>query len=118
MKNVFESFTKCYQPTSKTLRFTLIPQGKTQENIDKLGVLQQDFERDKVYGTVKKVLDEAYQAFLEEALTDESMATIDWMPLFEAHEENRRGVAKKDDALDAERKKYPVYFLFCRELGK
>ncbi len=52
---IFSKFTKRYKPSSKTLRFTLIPQGKTQEQIAKTGILNQDFKRAEEYVIVKQI---------------------------------------------------------------
>lgn len=65
--NLFEGFVNEY-PVSKTLRFSLIPVGKTLENIEKDGVLDCDEKRADDYKKVKKLLDEYYKNFIEEAL--------------------------------------------------
>ena len=89
--SVFSSFTKRYQPSSKTLRFTLIPQGKTQENIDKNGVLGDDQKRADNYKSVKRVLDEYYKQHIDQKL---QKINYDWQPLFDAHQNYR---STKDD---------------------
>ena len=62
-------FTGLY-PLSKTLRFELIPQGKTLEHIVKNGLLEQDEHRAESYIVVKKIIDEYHKAFIAEALAD------------------------------------------------
>ncbi len=66
-KNVFEEYTGQYS-LSKTLRFELIPQGRTQEYIEANGILSEDEERAKNYKVVKKVIDEYHKQFMERAL--------------------------------------------------
>ncbi|MBR4119212.1 MAG: type V CRISPR-associated protein Cas12a/Cpf1 [Bacteroidales bacterium] len=65
----FEDFTKVY-PLSKTLRFELIPVGKTLNSIIKSGILEEDQHRANSYITVKKILDEYHKAFIEDVLTN------------------------------------------------
>ena len=48
----FSDFTNLYQ-LSKTLRFELIPQGQTLENIEKNGLLQQDEQRARITSKLK-----------------------------------------------------------------
>lgn len=68
MKNINE-FKGLY-PVSKTLRFELIPQGKTLEHIQKDGLLEQDEHRAQSYILVKKIIDEYHKGFIVKALTD------------------------------------------------
>lgn len=56
MKKI-ESFTNLY-PLSKTLRFQLIPQGKTEENFEKALILENDEKLAENYGVVKGLMDE------------------------------------------------------------
>lgn len=55
---------------SKTLRFELIPQGKTKEHIEQKGLLQQDEHRAKAYKMVKKIIDRYHQHFIATALNN------------------------------------------------
>jgi CRISPR-associated protein Cpf1 len=63
-----KDFTNLYQ-LSKTLRFELIPQGKTLEHIEKNGFLTQDEHRAESYQEVKRIIDDYHKAFIEKALT-------------------------------------------------
>ena len=54
--NVFKQFTGLYS-LSKTLRFELIPIGKTLENIEKKGIIVQDEKRACEYEKVKGIID-------------------------------------------------------------
>lgn len=57
-------------PVSKTLRFSLIPQGKTAENFDANLLLEEDEERAKNYKIVKGYIDQYHKKFIEEVLND------------------------------------------------
>ena len=56
----FENFTKQYQ-VSKTLRFELIPQGKTLENMKRDGIISVDRQRNDDYQKAKGILDKLYK---------------------------------------------------------
>jgi len=61
-------FTGLY-PLSKTLRFELIPQGKTLEHIEKNGLLESDKHRAESYVLVKKIIDDYHKYFISNALS-------------------------------------------------
>jgi CRISPR-associated protein Cpf1 len=67
MSHFFEPFTNKYS-LSKTLRFELIPVGKTREHINNKGLLEQDDLRAKNYKIVKKLIDEYHKHFIEKSL--------------------------------------------------
>lgn len=62
-----EQFTNLY-PVSKTLRFELQPIGKTKENIEKNGILEQDEQRAKDYIIVKGFIDEYHKRYIQDRL--------------------------------------------------
>lgn len=62
-----ERLTNLY-PVSKTLRFELQPIGKTRENIEKGGILQQDEERAENYKLVKSFIDEYHKQYIKSRL--------------------------------------------------
>lgn len=64
-----ENFVHKYS-LSKTLRFELIPQGKTLHYIQENGLLKQDEERSENYKKVKKIIDEYHKVFIKKALTN------------------------------------------------
>lgn len=68
MKATFSQFTGLY-PVSKTLRFELVPQGKTLININKSGLLEDDEHRADSYKKVKKVIDEYHKSFIDNSLS-------------------------------------------------
>ncbi len=68
---------------SKTLRFRLKPVGKTLENLEKLGKLDKDFERNNFYPILKNIADDYYRQYIRNRLTD---LNLDWIKLYYAHE--------------------------------
>ncbi len=67
MKKI-NSFTNCY-PISKTLRFSLLPIGKTEENFNNKLLLETDKKRAEEYKTVKKLIDRYHKFFIEQVLS-------------------------------------------------
>lgn len=57
-------------PVSKTLRFELIPQGKTQQYIEQNGIIDTDTIRTESYKKVKKIIDRYHKHFIEQVLSD------------------------------------------------
>ena len=78
MSRSLSEFTGLYQ-VSHTLKFELSPVGKTEENLQKSGLLEQDFKRAKDYPEVKKFLDDQHKKFLQKVLS--GIIDIDWEPL-------------------------------------
>ncbi len=78
MKNLnsLEKFTNLYS-LSKTLRFELIPQGKTLENIQNHGLLTKDENRAESYKKVKKLIDSYHKIFINEALEGLTLNGLD-----------------------------------------
>ncbi|MBO6176922.1 MAG: type V CRISPR-associated protein Cas12a/Cpf1, partial [Treponema sp.] len=64
---------------SITLRNALIPIGKTEENIQKLDLLKNDFKRADAYGEIKNLIDDFHCSFIEDVL---SKASFEWGPLY------------------------------------
>ncbi|MBR0333938.1 MAG: type V CRISPR-associated protein Cas12a/Cpf1 [Bacteroidales bacterium] len=64
-------------PLSKTLRFELIPQGKTLDNIQSSGLLEQDEHRAESYQKVKTIIDEYHKAFIERVLDEFNLVYSD-----------------------------------------
>ena len=74
--NIFEKFINKYQ-VSKTLRFELIPQGNTLENIKKNGILDEDEHRAESYKIVKEIIDRYHKAFIEDTLSEFYLQGLD-----------------------------------------
>ncbi|MCQ2551285.1 MAG: type V CRISPR-associated protein Cas12a/Cpf1 [Clostridia bacterium] len=62
-----ENFVRQYK-LSKTLRFKLIPIGKTEEYFVARKLLEEDEERAKDYKVVKKLMDECHKKFINDCL--------------------------------------------------
>lgn len=62
-------FTNLY-PVSKTLRFKLIPVGKTLENFKASGILEEDTRRAENYLKVKSIIDDYHKAYIDLMLSD------------------------------------------------
>lgn len=68
MKKI-NSFVNKY-PLSKTLRFSLIPIGKTEENFTNAQLLEKDKDRAEKYERVKKYIDRYHKYFINEKLSE------------------------------------------------
>lgn len=73
---IADCFTGIY-PVSKTLRFELKPIGRTQEYIDKHGILDDDLKRADDYKVVKKIIDEYHKYFIDNALKEIRLQGLD-----------------------------------------
>lgn len=68
MSKMIDSFTNRYS-LSKTLRFKLIPVGKTEENFEAKQLLEQDEKRAESYKKVKAYMDRYHKAYIESVLS-------------------------------------------------
>lgn len=73
--NQLKNFTGIYS-LSKTLRFELIPQGKTLEFIQKNELLSQDEQRAVSYKFMKKTIDGFHKYFIETALCNAKLTHL------------------------------------------
>jgi CRISPR-associated protein Cpf1 len=78
---------------SKTLKFELIPQGKTLDFIQEKGLLTQDEHRAESYKKVKKIIDDYHKAFIDLCLNKVSISEQDIMEFetlyFKANKEDK-----------------------------
>lgn len=65
---------------SITLRNKLIPIGKTEENLQKLNLLESDKKRADSYQEVKNLIDVFHRSFIQDVL---SKANFEWGPLYD-----------------------------------
>lgn len=79
-------FTNIYG-LQKTLRFELVPVGKTAENLEKSNILSHDEERNGYYAEVKRIIDNQHRALLERVLSSVPCDEFDWFKLASAYEE-------------------------------
>ena len=80
MSRNLSEFTGLYQ-VSHTLKFALNPIGKTEGNLQKSGLLEQDFKRAKDYPEVKKFLDDQHKKFLQKVLSCITDMGLSFLPL-------------------------------------
>lgn len=108
MSNLYGDLHGLY-PVSKTLRFELIPIGKTKENIEKNGILNDDEKRAIAFKKVKKYCDECHKKFIDEALKDfelnvddlnEYYTTLNEIRMATKEEKRTNEFIKKRDRLD------------------
>jgi len=66
MKKI-DSFINQYS-ISKTLQFSLIPQGKTLDNFTKKNVISEDSKRSEEYKKVKKIIDRYHKDYIDRVL--------------------------------------------------
>lgn len=64
-----QSFTNLY-PVSKTIKFKLIPIGKTLENLNINRIIEKDETRAKEYKRAKELIDCCHRDFIESSLTN------------------------------------------------
>lgn len=70
-----EQFINCY-PLSKTLRFSLIPVGKTEDNFNKKLLLESDKQRAENYENVKSYIDRFHKEYIKAALANARIEKI------------------------------------------
>ena len=71
-----DDFTNLYS-VSKTLRFKAIPVGKTQENIEKKRIVEDDAKRAEDYKAAKKIIDKYHKTFIERVLKDITLSGLE-----------------------------------------
>lgn len=76
MSKYFEEFTGLYS-LSKTIRFELIPQGKTLEKINEYGIISDDEHRAESYKKVKKLIDEYHKSYIQKTLQNAKLTGMD-----------------------------------------
>ena len=65
-----------YYPLSKTLRFSLIPVGKTEDNFNKKLLLENDKQRAENYEKVKSYIDRFHKEYIKSALANARIEKI------------------------------------------
>ena len=71
----FNDLTGLYS-LSKTLRFELKPVGKTKDNIETKGIIDQEEKRAEEYKKVKDIIDRYHKSFIEMCLANLKLKTI------------------------------------------
>ena len=86
----------------QTLKFELRPIGATAENLDKSGLLEQDFKRANDYPAVKYFLDEQHKKFLAKVFS--GIETVDWTGLAEELEKFQNDHSRRKELEKAQDK--------------
>jgi CRISPR-associated protein Cpf1 len=95
----FKNFVGLF-PVQKTLRFELIPQGRTIEELKKSDIFEDDEKRARAYPIVKNIVDEYHKSFIDECLSN---VELDWNPLANAMKEYKVFKDKKSkNSLESE----------------
>jgi CRISPR-associated protein Cpf1 len=88
--SIWDNFTKKYQ-LSKTLRFELIPVGKTEENIVKKGIIDEDERRAESYKKMKKTINGFHRHFIELAMQQVKLTHLnEFEKLYKATPEQKK----------------------------
>ena len=89
---MYSEFINRY-PVSKTLRFELIPQGRTLEYIERDGIITEGEHRAESYKHVKKIIDEYHKTFIEAALSEVELSNIDsYVELYRKREKTAKDI--------------------------
>ena len=94
MSNLYSNLHNLYQ-VQKTLRFELKTQGKTKENMEKVGILEADEHRAEIYSKVKKYCDEYHKLFIDKSLSNIELNGID--RYYELYSINNRDDKQKEE---------------------
>lgn len=103
---VFYNTLTNLKPISKTLRFRLIPKGKTDKTIENLKLLDKDFDMNREYPYLKDAIDDFYRYFIKTKLQD---IDFDWSELEIAY--NGVGDSIKKSDLEGVQKDYRARIL-------
>ena len=101
MSNKMSDFTGMYK-LSQTLKFELRPIGATAENLEKSGLLEQDFKRADDYSAVKCFLDDQHKKFLAKVFS--GIDTLDWTGLAEELENFQKDNSRRKELEKAQEK--------------
>ena len=101
MSKKMSDFTGMYK-LSQTLKFELRPIGATAENLEKSGLLEQDFKRADDYSAVKCFLDDQHTKFLAKDFS--GIDTLDWIGLAEELENFQKDNSRRKELEKAQEK--------------
>lgn len=84
-------------PVSKTLRFELVPIGKTLEHIKQNDLIKEDAELFESYKKMKKTIDEFHKFFIDESLSKINLTALEnFYSLYNASTEEKSTKGYKD----------------------
>ena len=100
MKKI-DSFINLY-PVTKTLKFKLIPIGKTQENFDNGKLLEEDKKRSENYIKAKEIIDKYYNDFISNCLNNFvfSKNPNNLLQYYEIYNKNYENKKEKEEELN------------------
>ena len=75
MNSLYENLTNLY-PVQKTLRFALIPVGKTRQYIDDKLIIESDAHLAESYQKIKKLIDKCHRNLITEALENNALSEV------------------------------------------
>ena len=110
MEKLYDRLIRQY-PVQKTLRFELKPIGKTNENIEKNGILKEDEHRAEIYKKVKEYCDEYHKAFIEQSLKNAKLNNLnDYYYLSSIKEKDEKQLDELEKCKEELRKEIVEYF--------
>lgn len=93
---MYSDFTDKYN-VMKTLKFGLKPQGETLKNIEKNGILEEDFIRSREYKKVQKLADDYHKKFIDNALQGLHLSPEHIQAFADIYEDPSAGADKRED---------------------
>ncbi len=103
MKKI-DNFTNRYS-LAKTLRFSLLPIGKTEENFGSKQLLEKDLKLAENYKKVKGYIDDYHRKYIEETLSKYQLEGVaEYAKLYYNADKSDNGLAQIEKAEDAMRK--------------
>ena len=101
MSKKMGDFTGMYK-LSQTLKFELEPIGSTADNLERTGLLEQDFKRANDYPAVKCFLDDQHKKFLAKVFSE--IESVDWTDLAEELEKFQKDNSRRKELENAQEK--------------
>ena len=101
MSKKMGDFTGMYK-LSQTLKFELVPIGPTAANLERTGLLEQDFKRANDYPAVKCFLDDQHKKFLAKVFSE--IESVDWTGLAEELEKFQKDNSRRKELENAQEK--------------
>src|SRR3989344_3257974 len=90
-KSIWDECTNLYS-LQKTLRFELVPVGRTREHINQKRLIEEDEELAKKFNDAKRIMDDYYKFFIEDRLKEVRIDKVDieeFAKIYKRLKENR-----------------------------
>lgn len=114
---MLKQFTNKYQ-LSKTLRFELIPVGKTKDILDKKGLVLEDEKRSEEYKIVKTLIDDYHRYFIQEALSGKNLLNLEKFENLFLKKDKNKDEEEDFNKIKTDLRKQIVSFFESNELFK